>query len=293
MPDLTHVQFRGVPARRTQPAAGEPSAPGLPSPGAPEGPLAPASLPARVLALAGLDPAAYRPAPLERRVKACLRALRADTELAARRRLDARPELLPLALSTLLIGVSAFFRDPAVFGTLRQVVLPSLRDTPGTLRVWSAGCATGDELYSVAILLADAGLLERAELLGTDCRQDALDAARACVFPAGALGEVDDGVRERYFERAPNGWRVAAALRARTTWRREDATRDLPDGPWHLVLCRNLVIYLDSASCRTLFPAITARLARGGFLVVGKAERPPLAGGLATVGRCVYRRIDA
>jgi chemotaxis protein methyltransferase CheR len=290
MPDLTHVQFRGVPAMRAQPGA---RVPAVPPAAAPEGPLAPAGLPAHVLALAGLDSAAYRPAPLERRVKACLRALRADTELAARRRLDARPELLPLALSTLLIGVSTFFRDAAAFDALRQVVLPSLRDTPGTLRIWSAGCATGDELYSVAILVADAGLLERAELLGTDCRQDALDAARAGVFPADALREVDAAARERYFERVPAGWRIAGALRERATWRRGDATRELADGPWHLVLCRNLVIYLDHAAAQPLVAGLAARLAPGGFLVVGKAERPPVSTRLASVGRCVYRRVDA
>jgi chemotaxis protein methyltransferase CheR len=267
----------------------EPAAPG---PIPPDVARSSAGLPDRILALAGLDPVAYRHVPLGRRVNACLRALRVETELAARRELDARPDLLPLALSTLLIGVSAFFRDPAVFGTLRQIVMPSLCRMPGTLRIWSAGCATGEELYSVAILLHEAGLLDRAELVGTDCRQDALDAARAGVFPAGALGEMDDGVRERYFERAPGGWRVAAALRARTTWRREDATRDLPDGPWHLVLCRNLVIYLDHAASSALFAALAAQLAPGGFLVVGKAERPPASPHLAAAGRCVYRRRD-
>jgi chemotaxis protein methyltransferase CheR len=294
VPDLTHVHFRGAPGGR---------APAVRVAGpsralddwslAPGGALPPAGLPARVLALAGLSPAAYRSAPLERRVNACLRALKVETEVAARRKLDASPGLLPLALSTLLIGVSAFFRDAAVFDALRTAVVPALRETPGGLRVWSVGCSTGAELYSVAILLAEAGLLDRAELLGTDCRHDALDAAHEGVFAAGALEAVDDDLRARYFERVPRGWRVAGALRSRASWRAGDATRDLADGPWHLVLCRNLVIYLRPAAADPLFVALAARLAPGGFLVVGKAERPPAPAGLAGVARCVYRRPNA
>jgi chemotaxis methyl-accepting protein methylase len=291
VPNLTHVRFRGVPVVRSQPA-GAPGCPALPGGPAAGPPLSPTGLPARILALAGLDPAAYRAAPLERRVNACLRVLKADSELDARRQLDAHPELLPLALSTLLIGVSAFFRDAAVFDTLRTVVVPALGATPGTLRVWSAGCATGAELYSVAILLADAGLLDRAELVGTDCRLDALAAARGGVFPADALRDVGEDLRARHFERTPHGWRVASALRARTAWRAGDATREFAGGPWHLVLCRNLVIYLEPAAARPVLAALAAGIAPGGFLVVGEAERPSASAGLAAVGRCVYRRID-
>lgn len=295
MPDLTHVQFRGVPAGRAPAAvrlagqfpASEDAGPAVAVAGPPVG------FPARVLALAGLSPAAYRSAPLERRVSACLRALRVESEIAARRQLDARPELVPLALSTLLIGVSTFFRDAGVFDALRTVVVPALRATPGPLRVWSVGCSTGAELYSVAILLAEAGVLGRTELFGTDCRRDALDAARDGVFAAGALEGVGDDLRARYFERVPRGWRVAGALRARTSWWAGDATRDVADGPWHLVLCRNLAIYLQPAAAEPLFSALAARLAPGGFLVVGKAERPPASSRLATIDRCVYRRAHA
>jgi chemotaxis protein methyltransferase CheR len=293
--DLTHVHFRGIPAGRSQAAVRLAGQIAAYDDGASAVSVAgpPAGLPARVLALAGLSPSAYRSAPLERRVNACLRALKADTEVAARRQLDAAPELLPLALSTLLIGVSGFFRDAAVFDALRTVVVPALHATPGSLRVWSVGCSTGAELYSVAILLAEAGVLDRAELLGTDCRRDALDAARDGVFAAGDLQGVGDDVRARYFERVPHGWRLAGALRARTAWRAGDATRDVADGPWHLVLCRNLVIYLQPAAAEPLFVALAARLAPGGFLVVGKAERPPASSRLATIDRCVYRRAHA
>ena len=119
-------------------------------------------LAAWILQRTGLDCSVYRPAPLNRRIPACLRALRAGSTAEARVLLARFPELLPRTLDTLLIGVTGFARDAAVFDALARIALPSLRARPDDLRVWSAGCADGSELYSAAILLAEAGLLERS-----------------------------------------------------------------------------------------------------------------------------------
>lgn len=292
--DLTHVQFTGTPTSRRgtisrlvpdrMPASGEVAA----SPDWP--PLrAAGGLPAFVLARAGLSPGTYRQGPLDRRVPACLRALRVQSEPAAQARLSSQPELLDLALSTLLIGVSGLFRDAEVFETLRAAVVPALGARRGTLRVLSLGCSGGAELYSVAILLDEAGLLDRTDLAGCDCRSDAVARARAGVFADGELADLDAGIRSRYFERAPSGWRVIERVRRRTTWRTADATREVPAGPWDLVLCRNMTIYLLASVIQAMFCRIVHELAPEGFLVVGKAERPPASLKFATVGRCVYR----
>jgi chemotaxis methyl-accepting protein methylase len=246
-------------------------------------------LPAFVLARAGLSPEMYRHGPLDRRVPACLRALRVQSEPAAQARLSSQPELLDLALSTLLIGVSGLFRDAEVFDTLRAAVVPALGARRGTLRVLSLGCSGGAELYSLAILLDEAGLLDRGELAGCDCRRDAVARARAGVFTDDALADLDAGIRSRYFERAPSGWRVIERVRRFTTWRAVDATREIPAGPWDLVLCRNVTIYLLPSVVEVMFGRIGHELAPDGFLVVGRAERPPAALRVATVGRCVYR----
>jgi chemotaxis protein methyltransferase CheR len=283
MHDLTHVRFQGV--RQVRPAQA-PRRLTVP----PEKTLGP--LATDVLARAGLDPQVYRPLPLARRVSACLRALDVASESDGIRRLRQRPDLLPAALDALLIGVSEFFRDPPVFDAVRTSVLPSLAGRRTRLRIWSVGCSTGAELYSAAILLAEAGLLAGAELLGTDCRAQAIASAREGVFEADALKTVGRVLGPRYFDSVPAGFRVTGAVRASVTWQVADATGELPKGLFDLVFCRNLVIYLQPAAVARLFQGIASRLAPGGFLVVGKAERAPQGLGLTAAGRGIYRRAD-
>lgn len=247
------------------------------------------TLAAAVLGRAGLDPAAYRAAPLSRRVAACLRLLRADDPDLAVRRLEASPASTGATLSTLLIGVSAFFRDAAVFDTLRQVVLPTLGRDGAPPRILSVGCSYGSELYSVAMLLAEQGRLDGAQLVGVDCRDDAIAAARVGIFGAEALDGLDEERRRRHFHPVSGGWRIAEPLRCATSWARLDAIAEVPTGPWDLVLCRNLTIYLTPWAGAALHRQLVATLSPGGYFVVGKAERPAAALGLAQVARCVHR----
>jgi chemotaxis methyl-accepting protein methylase len=250
-------------------------------------------LPDWVIDRAGLPPGAYRHAPLQRRLPACLRTLRVHSVAAARRLLEDRPDLLPAAVSSLLIGVTGFFRDTAVFEGLRDKVLPSLAGRPGPLRVWSAACSTGAELYSVAILLAEAGLLDRSFLLGTDCRGDAIDRARLGLYDATTLTLVRRATRDKYFEPAGQRWRPVAALRRQVRWKVADLARSIEAGPWALILWRNLAIYLTPDLVAAIWRRLAEALAPGGFLVVGKAERPPASLGLSALRRGIYQRTVA
>lgn len=282
--NLTHIRFQGTPReprlpfpRRIVPAPVQ------------EGAIAAASaLPASVLAAAGLDPAAYRPAPLQRRAAACLRALREHGEPAAIERLRHDSSSAALALNTVLIGVSGFFRDPGVFETLRTSVIADFQRHARPIRVLSIGSSSGEELYSIALLLAEASVLERASLLGVDCRPDALRTARTGTFRKAALASMDPVLRSRYFRPVADGLQIIERVRAQSAWRVLDATRECPDGPWDLVLCRNLTIYLQPWIADTLFLRIRRALAPDGVLVVGKAERLSFDLSLQPIGRCVY-----
>jgi chemotaxis protein methyltransferase CheR len=289
--DLTHVRFQGTPppTRHLGPrqVSGRSAAAGAAF--SAHGPTPLGGLPAWVLAQAGLNPASYRESPLRRRTPACLRAIRAGSVSAALARLERDPQLTDVALNSLLIGVSEFFRDPAVFRTLATTVIPALAERRGPLRIVSIACSFGAELYSVAMLLSQAGLLHRSYLLGVDCRSAAVMQAKAGVFAGGSVAALDEALRSRYFAPAAGGWRVANTLRRHTDWRVLDATRDCPPGPWDLVLCRNLVIYLQNHAAAAMFERLSRHLAPGGFLVVGNAERPPAALKLTQIGRCVYK----
>ena len=289
--DLSHIRFEGTHtnrgslgpqvlvrhpslARRRPPAQNEPVASGLP---------------ARILSQQGLDPARYRHRPLERRLGACLRALGVSSEVAAWERVESDRAAQAVALNTLLIGVSSFFRDAAVFEVIRTTVVDVMKRLGRPPRVWSVGCSTGTELYSVAMILEREGLLDGAELLGTDCRADAIWSAREGVFERDHVANLDSRTRNRYFERTGATWRIASSLRNHTRWQVADATRVKPPGIWDLVLCKNLVIYLREPAGRTLLQDIASALAPGGFLVVGRAERPPDSRGLRAVGTCTYQ----
>jgi chemotaxis protein methyltransferase CheR len=254
-----------------------------------------------LLSRAGLSFRHYKHETLERRLPACLRALRVASPAQARAAVQRNPHLAWPALDALLIGVTGFFRDDAVFATLARQTLPDLLERwrncrpERPFRVWSAGCSDGAELYSVAMLLVENGALTpgSVELLGTDCRPEALARAAAGVCDAAAVKGVPPPLLRRYFRFDGEHYHVQRAVRAAAVWRRADALAAGEAGPWDLVLCRNLAIYLQPDATASLWATLAAAVRPGGALVLGKAERPVGVAGLLPDGPCVYRRVPA
>lgn len=292
MHDLSYISFEGkVSTRPQRPAATGACSPALAVPAAaPEARLH--DFISWVLGRTGLDAAAYRPQPLHRRLPACLRALKVYSPLAARELLERKPQLLAKVVNSLLIGVTEFFREPDVFDALPAQVLPALAGRNRRLRIWSAACSTGAELYSMAILLSEAGLLERSCLLGSDCRAEAIERAELGLYEAAMLKPVRSAIRDKYFEPAGQGWRPIAALRRQVHWKVADLLAGVEDGPWDIILWRNSAIYLKPARAETVWRQLASVLAPQGVLIAGKADRPPLAAGLTRVARCTYCLAD-
>lgn len=246
-----------------------------------------------VLDRGGLELDDYRIVALARRLRACLRSLHVQSLAEARARVTNRPELLTVALSALLIGVSEFFRDTHVFASLDREILPTLAARGRTLRAWSAGCADGAELYSVAMLLAEHHLLEESYLLGTDCRADAIQRARRGWFDQRwHLTGLPANMRQTYFVRSDNGWQVRARIHQATRWTCGNILQQsAPESPsWDIVLCRNVAIYLEPPATAALWTRLTGSLRKGGILVVGKAERPPAQLPLRQLTPCIFQR---
>jgi len=240
---------------------------------------------------AGLDLYRYRLKTLKRRIAACLRALHAGNFADARRVVQQKPALLASAVSTMVIGVTSFFRDgPPVWDFMRNEVIPSLLKGRYGLAIWCLGCSDGHELYSLAMLLAEMKLLHRCHLLGTDCRLDAVKRARAGQFDAAAIKSVPADLLSRYFVREEACWRVIPAIRDSIHWRRADVLTLHEPGVWDLILCRNMTMYLSPEASAALFPRLEMSLRPGGVLVLGKAERPTAACHLSSIGPCIYRR---
>jgi chemotaxis methyl-accepting protein methylase len=241
---------------------------------------------------AGLDAAAYRSQPLHRRLPSCLRAMKVRSTHAARELLERKPQFVANAVSSLLIGVTEFFREPEVFDSLRAQILPGLAGGNRRLRIWSAACSSGAELYSMAILLSEAGLLERSYLLGSDCREDAIERARLGLYDGAAMKLVERARRDKYFEPAEGRWRPIEALRRQVQWKTADLLAGVERGPWDIILWRNAAMYLKSRPAEMIWRRLASILAPQGVLIAGKAERPPADAGLRCAARCIYRVAD-
>jgi len=243
-----------------------------------------------VLRQGGVQPSDYKPGTLARRLPACLRALRCSDAVVARRQIERNPALLPIVMNALVIGVTSFFRDTAVFNALKHDVLPDLLNRSGTLRIWSVGCSEGPEVYSLAMLLAEQNALFRAKLLGTDCREAGIRRAIAGVYTDEEIASVPTELRDRYFVPEGPSWKATNTLRQAMHFRTGDATRSVEPGAFDLICCRNLAIYLQPAAAGKLWLNLESALRPGGVLVLGKAEAPIGARRLSQVGSCMFRR---
>ncbi len=240
-----------------------------------------------------------------RRIKRRIEELGLEGFDGYRRRLAAEgapsPEWLQLD-SFCRVTISRFFRDRAVWEALGREVLPVLkraaRDESRTLiRAWSAGCASGEEPYSLRLLWEFGGEPSRAdaalEVVATDSDERLLTRARRAVYSSGCLRELPERWRSEAFrETAAGEYELREGLRRGVTFRCEDVRDAAPPGPFDLASCRNLAwTYFDASVQRGVLERIVTVLRPGGFLLIGGHEVLPVGGKvLDRVGRSIFRR---
>ncbi len=271
---------------------------GLPSPGL-------ASVLDLVHRVRRFDPSGYCLPILARRVEDRIAAAGAVGYGDYLRLVEASPAELDLLVEALTVKVSGFFRDPFVFGYLEEAVLPALlaagEETGNEgLRVWSAGCAGGEEPYSVAILLRE--LARRwhapagAAIFATDVDEKALERGREALYSRESLENVRLGLLESSFTREGERYRVNPQIAATVRFSHHDlagpgsaAPAESVFGSFDLVLCRNVLIYFDADLQQRVVERLCRSIAPGGFLLLGPAESlpGPWAGRLRRAGGCV------
>ena len=208
--------------------------------------------------------------------------------------------------NTIWINVTAFFRDTAVWEHLRACALPELlsRRPPGSpVRIWSAGCASGQEAYSIAMLLAEdlgpAEYAERVTIQATDVDQEALFDARRGIYNHAAMAVIPADFRDKYFTQLSEGWQVRGELRRSVTFRRQNLLRRRPEGMFDLIVCRNTLIYFAAEGQRQVLGRMRRSLTVDGYLLLGRGECPifhdvgrPYAEhfGVANLATRLYRR---
>jgi two-component system CheB/CheR fusion protein len=195
------------------------------------------------------------------------------------RLLQSKPEELRGLFQDLLIHVTKFFREPDSFTALTADVFPTLvddRDPERPIRAWVCGCATGEEAYSLAIALTE--FLERrqsgirAQIFATDVSETAVEHARAGVYPVSIAADVGAERFRRFFSRSDGKCRVSKQIRDICVFARQDLTRDPPFSRLDLVMCRNVLIYMDTVLQRKLLGLFHYALVPSGYLVLGQAE---------------------
>lgn len=221
----------------------------------------------------------YSRASLQRRAELARTRLDCATLSDVQRRLLHEPTVLPEIIDAMTVQVSELFRDPDYYLAIRREVIPHLRTFP-SLKVWVAGCADGEELYSMAILFREEGLFDRTVFYATEINRRALSRAEAGIYDidrmpqftqnyqqAGGKGSLSDHYTAAYGRAA-----FDRALRARTVFSEHNLASDQVFSEVQLVSCRNVLIYFDPVLQNRAIGLFADSLARGGFLGLGSHE---------------------
>ena len=227
----------------------------------------------------GHDFSGYKDKTVARRVQRRMQVLQIDEVPEFIERLRKDPQELDALLQDLLIGVTNFFRDPKAFEALEKSVIPRLFEGKGsedTVRVWVPGCSTGEEAYSIAILLREhmpkGQGAPKLQIFASDIDEEALHIARAGRFPAAIAKDIPPKRLERYFVREDGTYRIASDLREICLFSAHNLLRDAPFSKLDLISCRNLLIYLSPELQNRLIPLFHYALNESGFLFLGTSE---------------------
>ena len=227
----------------------------------------------------GYDFRDYAPASLRRRVRRAMRLEAVGTLSSLQERVLRDPEAFQRFVSCVSVQVTGMFRDPQVFRALRSQVLPMLRTYP-FVRIWDAGCSTGEEAYSLAILLAEEGMLDKARIYATDLSDDLLQRARAGVLPLRdmrshtAAYHRAGGRRDfsSYYTADHQHALLREDLRRIIVFSQHNLAHDSSFNEFHLILCRNVMIYFDAPLRERVHRLLYESLVTFGVLAVGVKE---------------------
>ncbi len=234
----------------------------------------------------GHDFSHYKPNTIHRRIERRMAVNQIDSMDNYVKYLHQTPGEVDALFRDLLIGVTNFFRDPEAFAALEEQVIPKLfveKSSGSLIRVWSTGCSTGEEVYSIAILLQERlDVLKqgyKVQVFATDIDRHAIDVARAGRYPASIAEDISPARLAKFFSPEPDssggrvgGFRINKSIRDMLVFSEQDLIKDPPFSRLDLIICRNLLIYLDGDLQKKLIPLFHYSLNPGGMLFLGSSE---------------------
>jgi two-component system CheB/CheR fusion protein len=242
----------------------------------------------------GHDFRQYRRSTISRRVQRRMQIFHMDSVSQYLERIRRDPDEIQQLFKDLLIGVTQFFREPEAFDALSRDIIPKIgqsKDSGQSLRIWIAGCSTGEEVYSLAMLMHEYLHREHLDLsvqiFATDIDEHGLDIARQGRYPKKIAEHVTADRLSRFFEREDSSYRVVKAIRDVCVFSLHNIVADPPFSRMDLISCRNLLIYMDSDLQHQVLSLFHYSLNRGGYLFLGSSEH---AAGHSKYFRSVSKR---
>jgi two-component system, chemotaxis family, CheB/CheR fusion protein len=229
----------------------------------------------------GHDFSQYKPSTVNRRIERRMAIHRIETIDEYVKYVQRTPAELEALFLDLLIGVTNFFRDPEAFVFVEEKVIPKLfagKPADGMIRIWTPGCSTGEEAYSLAILLAERlAVIKRTfkvQIFATDIDGRAIDLARTGVYPASIAADISAQRLQRFFSAGSDSgsYRISKAIRDMIVFSEQDVIQDPPFSKLDLISCRNLLIYMGGELQKKIVPLFHYALNPGGFLFLGTSE---------------------
>jgi len=227
----------------------------------------------------GVDFSHYRQTTVKRRISRRMALRKVDSVKKYVELLRREPSEIHGLYEDILITVTGFFRDPEVFQSLKSLVFPALlkeRGLNNPVRIWIPGCATGEEVYSIAICLFEAlrdlDVNPSIQIFATDVSDTAIDKARTGIYLENALVDVSPERLKRFFVKSENGWQISKTIRDVCVFARQNVIADPPFSNLDMISCRNLLIYLEPILQKRVLPLFHYALKSNGFLVLGSAE---------------------
>jgi chemotaxis methyl-accepting protein methylase len=240
----------------------------------------------------GLDFSGYRPAMVERRIRQRLGATSSADFKEYLSYIQSDADELDHLIDVMTINVSQFFRDTLTFELIAGKILPAVilektRARDHSLRIWSAGCAKGEEVYSLAILIKELldreGIMVNLHIFATDIDKSALAAAENALYPLASIENIPYRLLTKYFTREGESFRITPEIREMVTFthydmldKKHSVPQESVFGNFDMVFCRNLLIYFNAEYQEIIFEKLYHSLAENGYLVLGEAETPAM-----------------
>ncbi|KQU20530.1 chemotaxis protein CheR [Bacillus sp. Leaf13] len=227
----------------------------------------------KIKMLTGIDLSLYKEGQMKRRLTSLYEKRGYHSFREYYKDIQTSPNVLNEFLDRITINVSEFYRNAKRWEVLEKKILPSLLESQKRLKIWSAACSTGEEPYTIAMILSNLVPLSQIEILATDLDENVLARAKLGVYHERSLNEVPADIKKQYFIKEEDFYRVDDEIKRRVTFKNHNLLADRFDQEFDLVVCRNVLIYFTEDAKSLLYDKFSASLKSGGVFFVGSTEQ--------------------